>query len=1259
VDGRELWQKEYDISGLKRGKYNFTIRARDAAGNETVDGPYTIMVDPGAGLPVVRVVYPGANAVIRQDMDFLGVANDLLDIDRVMVRLDDQSPAPADGAAYWKFRIDTGSIQEGKHTLYVKAWNIKQGEGPELNIPFVYDKTPPQVEFLRIEPGQSVSGNLKLQGFASDLNGIDRVEFSADGGATFADLKFTRDRRNSQGTEGSRVTFTVPFNTAKVSDGQVFFQLRATDATGLVTTRPYLLYVDNEKPILQIYTPELGEDSLGATRVTGRVYDAVGLSKFSYEWAGETHDIPIRPGDPYWAIDLFISYQNRKPTLRITAVDKNNNQTVLERTFTDKRKKEERTPRIQIDYPISGGTISLQPDQSVFGRIAPGFIPASIIMEGRVEELPAQPGFRISPDMIPPGKNTIRLWAKAEDGTLGERFTLQVNKTQRGEDSTLYPRPSPIVITSHKANAFVRGDKTNIQGHIAQRVPRVSVAGVDVSALGVADIDIINALATDADTIGEAEEFDEVPYSVLVERNGAFGLEYRLSPQEAWESIPVHRDGSFVLSLNLENIGEGLIHAELRTTQQELPAIPLYLPLNRADMEPEILFISPPEDGTPVNGSTTVSGRVYSYVPITAIEYTTGDSRYTPIEMQAGFQQYEFTLLFDFTAMAKAGGAFSVRVTDINGYTFEAPLRAAVDFESDNPLVIFNQPMENEAITGDFQILGLARDDDGVSAVYWRIVKTEASADTEIFTEDADQRSVDQRPADQEFEGFVGLSGEFTRIETTESFHLAIPLSYLSDGEWRIEAFAEDIYGLQGPISTRIIGVSTANPQITLTDPVMSDQGPVVYNRGNRYLRGTAYDANGIQGVWVSMDNGNTFQQAEVTFSEGMENWQIPLNTMFYADGEYALLLRVRDRFGQETMDSALINIDNTPPLLDFQAPYNDQKVGNTLDIAARVLDNVQIQDIIIELMAVDNSGYRMSFRPETLGPVILRTLDIEEVPAGEYNIRIAAMDPAGNTATASRNITKTTEADALKLSFFNPLPGEVHTGVLNISGTATGQTIPEAVQIWVNGEALDAAPVDKYGYFYYQYPEDKIPENGVLLLSAGVETPSGELVFSTEQALTYHSSGPVVSVDSHRDGDFITGRPLLRGRAWMEFPHEQWDAMSRKEQQNYAVRRVMVSLDNGQTFHPAKGSADWQFPLECSELGRGRLPILVRAEFANGEIAIHRVLVTIDLDPPQLRTLSPGKNSIHRDTLYVYGTAGDEYELDSITIDLRPGAGH
>jgi hypothetical protein len=122
-----------------------------------------------------------------------------------------------------------------------------------------------------------------------------------------------------------------------------------------------------------------------------------------------------------------------------------------------------------------------------------------------------------------------------------------------------------------------------------------------------------------------------------------------------------------------------------------------------------------------------------------------------------------------------------------------------------------------------------------------------------------------------------------------------------------------------------------------------------------------------------------------------------------------------------------------------------------------------------------------------------------------------------------------------------------------------------------------------------------------------------------------------------------------------MEFTASQWASMSSYERSYYTPTQVMVSFDNGRTYHRTKGVKKWKFRLECSELGRGPLPVLVRAEFGNGEVAIHRVVVTIDLDPPVLKTLDPEEDSFHRDTLYVYGTASEEYAFDEIMINLRP----
>jgi hypothetical protein len=147
-----------------------------------------------------------------------------------------------------------------------------------------------------------------------------------------------------------------------------------------------------------------------------------------------------------------------------------------------------------------------------------------------------------------------------------------------------------------------------------------------------------------------------------------------------------------------------------------------------------------------------------------------------------------------------------------------------------------------------------------------------------------------------------------------------------------------------------------------------------------------------------------------------------------------------------------------------------------------------------------------------------------------------------------------------------------------------------------------------------------------------------------------------VVSVESHEDGQVISGRPWLKGRAWMDYTIQELDEIPKSERKHMSVEQVLVSFDNGRSFQRAKGKEQWKFRLECSYLGNGPRPVLIRAEFGDGRYAMRRILLTIDNDPPQLRTLEPPEDSYHRDSMLVYGTAFDQYEFDYINIQLRPG---
>jgi hypothetical protein len=257
VEGQEIWQQEFDLTELKPGKHNIIIRARDGAGNIAEDGPYNLRVDPSAMLPTARVVFPEAGSVLRQDINVIGVASGRFGINRVQVRLDDGAVRPAEGTEYWNRRISINNLEEGPHTLYVQAVDSKETLGPETQVTFIFDKTPPVVDLLSHKTGDLISGNITMRGRAEDANGIAGVALSTDGGVEFTPLGF----KNSK--EAGGVEFTFPFQSKQLDDGPVVYELRVTDTTGLSTTKPYLFFVDISARRWKLFPPPKARTSLG------------------------------------------------------------------------------------------------------------------------------------------------------------------------------------------------------------------------------------------------------------------------------------------------------------------------------------------------------------------------------------------------------------------------------------------------------------------------------------------------------------------------------------------------------------------------------------------------------------------------------------------------------------------------------------------------------------------------------------------------------------------------------------------------------------------------------------------------------------------------------------------------------------------------------------------------------------------------------------------------------------------------------------
>jgi len=1183
--GGEIWENDFDVTQRKKGIWNFIVYARDRAGNEAISGAFNVKIDPNAGLPIARVVYPENNAVIRQNINVLGVAAGRYGVSRVLARMDDGIYADVSGLEYWSRLIDFANIPDGKHTLYVQAVDSKGVAGPEQRLDFILDTTPPRIELLSHSIGDIITGTTSIKGEAIDPNGIRSIAYSEDG------VKYSP--LSGKKRDAATQEFSLSINTKKTPDGPVVYYLRTVDMTGVATVNPYLFFVTNTVPELEVYSPAAGEDVYDTFFLSGRAYDKIGLSALYYEWGKVRESIQMRPGDPFWHVPLIME-KDSAASIKVVAVDKVGNTASVTCKLEDRRKV--KAPVLVIDYPpddvLKTMNKGIPPDMAIYGHIAPGIDPLSVMVEG-FGEVEALSAFRIAAHMIPPDPKaqTLKFTPVAVNGARGVTVSLRYLKQE-----PLTRNETEVNISSPEKNSWLSGSSFDLRG-----------------------------------TIGSLSNAQ---------------LEYRLGPDEYWQPLRLDEEGSFETSVNIADRPQGPVHLELRTVMYGEENYPLYHPFNRAVDQPDIQILAPVGDHSLVFGSKTVTGAINHTVPIQQIAYSLDNEEFIDIPFVSRYGKAWFNYFCDFTSLDHTEGRLVFRVTDSGGAAFDIFPEYTVNITPPVPVIIVNSPVDDEIFPNPFEISGLAYYDVPIKGVYWRILGPNKES---ISTGEAGEYA--RREADI-YE--ANPDRPFQETLTTQNFRIPVDYSMVTDGEYIVEIYASDIYGMLSETVSRRIKVSTAPPETEVMWPIITR-----YNQKAIMVKGFSSDANDVDNVSISMDNGNTYQFVEL---EASGDWEIALNTAAYTDGIYSALIRSEDKYGVVAFSNAMVNIDNTPPELHLSSPLDGQHVGTDMPLMGRVSDNVTLKSLTYQIINVETPSHRKTIDADP-SFVIFDTISFDGFPQGEYILRIVAQDLADNETLVSRKIVYDADDKAAEINIYNPLPGEIHSGPVHVVGIVSGSFQPQDVRLLINGSLLGVVPVERYGIFRYEIPESLFSGGGeAYRISAAYDSETGTEIASPEHVLYYSAHGPTLQIESHQDGDVITGRPWLSGRAWITLPEPAEDdppltrSQIAQQKKDTGLRDVMVSHDNGRTFNSTRGSAEWKIRLETSELPLGPQPVLVRAVFANGEEAVRRLMLIVDTTLPQVETISPSEDSRHRDNIMIYGTAGDNLELDHVSLSLRPG---
>jgi hypothetical protein len=640
-----------------------------------------------------------------------------------------------------------------------------------------------------------------------------------------------------------------------------------------------------------------------------------------------------------------------------------------------------------------------------------------------------------------------------------------------------------------------------------------------------------------------------------------------------------------------------------------------------------------------VHGSKTVIGYIEHPVPIKSISMTVNGINFEELQVVSRQGKAWFSYFCDFTKLAALRGRLSFRITDVNGTVFDKSPEYMLDPNPPLPTIILNSPVDDEVISNPFEISGVAFSDVGIDSIHWRFLGPKMES---LSRGEAGRTA---REAAQAYLDWPDVP--FNQIKTESNFTVPIDFTMITDGEYICEVYVADPYGVRSETVARTIKISTAPPVTRIISPAITR-----YNSHVVLVKGFTADANDVDSVIVSMDSGLTWQ-AVVLNPAG--TWDLPLNTAIYTDRIYSAYIIAKDRYGITSFSNAMINIDNTPPGMVLSSPASGQYVGENMPIIGRLADNIELKTLKFQVINVVNPNIRTSIDvpPQK---VIFETFSMARFQPGEYVVRVISTDLADNETIISRKIVYDPNDIDAQVAIFSPLPGEEHSGPVYLAGLVTGTFLPETVHIILDGVEFRELPVDRFGIFRYEITEKELGSDGPHKIAAYYIAEKGRAISSASHTVYYSHYGPLLLIDSHRDGDVITERPWLKGRAMLTVPpRTDGKRYTRAEVSQYAVSKVEVSYDNGRTFKRTLGTGDWKWRLEAYDLPPGTQPVVVRATFANGETAVRRVLIYVDTDHPKVEAVSPVAKSVHRDEINIYGAASDNFKLTDVDISLRP----
>jgi len=232
-DTSSPYSVSWDTTTAGNGSHTLRAVARDLLGVQYTSNPVTVTVSNSAPPPppppadttppTVSITSPANGATISGTVTLRASASDNVGVVGVQFQLDGVNGGAEDRTAPYSVPFDTTTTSDGSHTITAFARDAA-GNRTSASVTVTVangspaDTTPPTVSITSPVSGASVSGTTNLTASASDNVGVVGVQFRIDS--------------VNLGAEDTSAPYSIPWDTASVSDGSHTITAVARDAAG-------------------------------------------------------------------------------------------------------------------------------------------------------------------------------------------------------------------------------------------------------------------------------------------------------------------------------------------------------------------------------------------------------------------------------------------------------------------------------------------------------------------------------------------------------------------------------------------------------------------------------------------------------------------------------------------------------------------------------------------------------------------------------------------------------------------------------------------------------------------------------------------------------------------------------------------------------------------------------------------------------------------------------------------------------------------